>query len=407
MDISYEQLVESRDAQTQKVARTPLGNVYKKQIDKKFANVLILNTKLLDNPLFSRDLGYEAQAAANLGIEGKLAFSAISQNGQVKGLRLKTSAFTSFENLLTETPAVVAQNNFVDRTVSQILDLAEQLHSQDIYHVCFAPSNVMAMKGDNSVAVITNGSYYANIQDRQMMYGDFSDFVAPEVLEGGDIDQRSDIYSIGKFINYLFSQASIPLKYKTVIEKATAADPEKRYQNIDQMRSAIKTKGVLFKILFGLAAAIILALIGWTVYTDLVPKETEVEFVQRAPKSATDEPIEQGYDPLNDMGIVTGDSVTLTPEEQKARMEEQKMKEEEFRRAYSAKAAQIINKWYSNENMDESQQDYISHSQKSLDELSQLQIDLGGKSNLNDARSQKIAAEIIDELTKQKMNENK
>jgi len=292
--------------------------------------------------------------------------------------------------------------------LEQLLDAAETLHKQEIYHICYAPSNVMANRGNHEVRLLTHGSFYTNIKNRQLVFGEFEDFVAPEVFGEGEPDARSDIYSIGKFIEYLFSSSSVPMEYKNVIAKATSEDPSKRYQSAIDMKKDLQKKGQLFKglwIFLGLALA---ALIIFGVYMELNPEPEEVEFVKPAPKKATDQLIEDGFDPEDDLGITAEEDSTanMTEEERAKLAEEEKKNEENFRRRYAAKAAHILNKVYNKENMDSRDaKTFMEKNGDSFDELSRLQTELGRENNLTNSKSQRIAAEVLEGLTQQKTSE--
>ena len=238
------------------------------------------------------------------------------------------------------------------------------------------------------------------------MFGEFSAYIAPEVLEGGEIDERTDIYSIGKFIECLFAVSSMPYQYKNVVARATQVDPQKRYQSVADMRRDISIKNKLYKSLFTFAGAAIVALIGIGIFWDLTPTTTPVEFVKPAPRQATDDLLDDGFDPRTELGVISADSsIQLTPAQQKKQAEYQKKNEEIFRKQYAAAAARIINKVYNKQNMSNNEKRFIAGSQATLDQLSKLQTDLGGKANLTDAKSQKIAAEVINNITEQKMDQ--
>ena len=54
-----------------------------------------------------------------------------------------------------------------------------------------------------------------------MLYGPYGvDYVAPEVLEEGVVDARSEVYSLGMFLNYLHAESEVPLEYRAVIQES-------------------------------------------------------------------------------------------------------------------------------------------------------------------------------------------
>jgi serine/threonine protein kinase len=230
--------------------------------------------------------------------------------------------------------------------------------------------------------------------------------VAPEVLNGGEIDERTDIYSIGKFIESLFVVSSMPYQYKKIVARATQSDPLKRYQTVADLRRDLSVRSKLYKSLITLAAAAVVALIALGIFWDLTPTTTPVEFVKPVPRQATDDLIDDGFDPRTELGVVSADSAgQLSPAEQKKQAEYQKKNEEIFRKQYAVAAAKIINKVYNKEYMGANEKKFIAGSQSTLDELSKLQTDLGNKAHLTNTKSQKIAADVIEGITEQKMDQ--
>ncbi len=404
--MNYEELMLARDAKTLNLGKLPIGNVYKQLIDRKYTNIVKIKPSLVNNCVFGGDVDYECKVNQTIKDRHQLHFTPISKDDNIIALKVEMGSFQTVESLLSNNPAVVASHHFIPDTISDLLDFTDVLHQKKIYHVCYAPSTVFARNGSNGLLFLSHGSFYSNIKDRNQMFGEFSAYIAPEVLEGGEIDERTDIYSIGKFIECLFAVSSMPYQYKNVVARATQVDPQKRYQSVADMRRDISIKNKLYKSLFTFAGAAIVALIGIGIFWDLTPTTTPVEFVKPAPRQATDDLLDDGFDPRTELGVISADSsIQLTPAQQKKQAEYQKKNEEIFRKQYAAAAARIINKVYNKQNMSNNEKRFIAGSQATLDQLSKLQTDLGGKANLTDAKSQKIAAEVINDITEQKMDQ--
>ena len=404
--MNYEELMLARDAKTLNLGKLPIGNVYKQLIDRKYTNIVKIKPSLVNNCVFGGDVDYECKVNQTIKDRHQLHFTPISKDDNIIALKVEMGSFQTVESLLSNNPAVVASHHFSPDTISDLLDFTDVLHQKKIYHVCYAPSTVFARNGSNGLLFLSHGSFYSNIKDRNQMFGEFSAYIAPEVLEGGEIDERTDIYSIGKFIECLFAVSSMPYQYKNVVARATQVDPQKRYQSVADMRRDISIKNKLYKSLFTFAGAAIVALIGIGIFWDLTPTTTPVEFVKPAPRQATDDLLDDGFDPRTELGVISADSsIQLTPAQQKKQAEYQKKNEEIFRKQYAAAAARIINKVYNKQNMSNNEKRFIAGSQATLDQLSKLQTDLGGKANLTDAKSQKIAAEVINDITEQKMDQ--
>ena len=226
--MNYEEIVETRNGNLQHQEKVLYGMFYKKLVDKKYQNVIDIRQDLMDSILFAEGLRRECEANKELTDPRQLHFVANEDSSGIYGLRLEQGNYQTFSQLLEENPAVVASKDFVDVTVRDLLESAAWLHGQGIFHVCYAPSNVFARKGDGAVRLALHGSFYQAMNSSRLLYEGYEDFVAPEVLEGEQPDVRSDIYSIGKFIEVLFAQSSMPAEYRLVVKKATHKNPEKR-----------------------------------------------------------------------------------------------------------------------------------------------------------------------------------
>ena len=217
----------------------------------------------------------------------------------------------------------------------------------------------------------------------------------------GRKNERCDIYSLGKLMDYLFEQGQMPYEYKRVARKAQSAMPEDRYQTIAAMRKALAFKRSLYQSLIALAAAVVLALVVVGLYFELMPETTEVEFVKPAPRLATDELIEDGFDPA-ELGVITGDTMVMT-EQQKQQQKEYAAKAEQiFRKRFTAEADRLLSTIYDNEHMNASEKKFMSEMSTINEQLIKLQVDLGNEAGLSDARSQLLATQIVESLTEQK-----
>ncbi|WP_036877735.1 protein kinase domain-containing protein [Xylanibacter oryzae] len=406
--MNYEELIEARDAKTQNLGNMPIGNIYKRHISNKYINILKIKDNLINNFFFSGDINFEYQVNQTIKNKHQLHFSPIFQGEDIVALKIEMCNFQSFESLLSKNPAVVGSKHFISDTINDILNFTELLHKKNIYHVCYAPSTVLSRNGNNSVLFISHGSFYQNIKDRESLYGNYPNYIAPEVLNGDTIDERTDIYSIGKFIESLFIVSPIPFHYKRIVSRATKTDPEDRYQSINDMRHDLAVKKTLYKLILTCSIAAVLSIFGFTIWWNLTPKKTPIEFVSPAPRQATDDLIDDGFDPRTELGVITNDSVNqMSPAEQKKQAEYEKKNEEIFRKRYTLAAAKIINKIYNKKYMGNNEKKFVAGSQATLDDLSKLQTDLGAKAHLPDSKSQRIAAEVIEGLTEQKMYEMK
>jgi hypothetical protein len=227
--------------------------------------------------------------------------------------------------------------------------------------------------------------------------------VAPEVLNHGTIDERCDVYSIGKFMQSLCDQADLPLEYRAAIKKAVSEKPEDRFSTPEDMLKAIQKRRSMFKSALGVILGIVAALVCLGLYFDMTPESTPVEFVKPAPRQATDELIDDGFDP-SELGVAAdGDSLVVDEEAVKAAERDYQAKAEEiFRKKYEKEADRILSKIYNKDYMTTNEKKFLAESEATIDELMKAQSQLGSDAGLTPERAQVIASEIIERVSEQK-----
>lgn len=398
--MNYDEVLKNRDQRVKHIATTPIGSVYRQMIDGKYTNVLTVRKELLDNCMFTADVLQECEKASTLALKSQIPFAVMRKNSSVVALKLSGDKVISIEHLLLTNPAVVAESGFVDDVLANAFELLENLHENGIRQICMAPQSVLIRPDSRKLLFVTRGSYYLNITDRRLFYKDMEEYIAPEVLEGNDVDERSDVYALGKFMEHLYKSHNVPFEVKNVIAKATQAEPASRYQTIADMRSDLKVKRNLRRGLMTIAAVLVVGLVILGGMTSLFETPPEIEYVKPAPKRTTDDLVERGIDPLMELGLISNDTIgELTPEEQKEQEEYQRKNEEIFRRKYREAAIRLLGKIYDKDNMNQPQNNFIIANQQALEELAKLQVQYGSEAGLDDAKSQQIAGQLIEEIS--------
>lgn len=135
--------------------------------------------------------------------------------------------------------------------VIQLCSGIKVLHDKGIIHRDIKPSNALLQGKLLKVSDLGLGKFIVRdsatltpTNDKTM--GTY-DYISPEIYnngEGRNADKRSDIYSIGKLIYYVFSEGESPLhvnaaKVKTdifpIINKCTKISPDDRYQDVSEI----------------------------------------------------------------------------------------------------------------------------------------------------------------------------
>ena len=409
--MNYEEMLHAQDGTAQHREQLPLGTFYRKLIDRKYRHVVELKPSLTDSLGFCDALRRDQQASMEVNNAHQLHYELHEDSGGIYELELQPGSYQTLAQLLDEEPAIVAAKGFVEDTVRTLIDLTEELHKKGIYQLCYAPQTVFIRKSDRQPMLLCHGSSFLSLKDQAAFYEGYEQFVAPEVLAGEPADERSDVYALARLIEALFDRSSIPYEYKSVLKKATAADPARRFTSVGAIGKAVTGKrGMLRTLYLGLAA---LAVVGLLVFLffDLTPEATTVEFVddnglvqKKDPFSEDFEttPLESEEEEYMDPEIAMYlDSIgmdEMTDEEFHALADSVKMYtqvEDIFRRKFEQRATSKLKGLYSSQNLGSSESNFISRSQAVVDELMNYANQLGSESGLTADQASTLASQII------------
>ena len=242
-DMNYEELIASRRDGKLNKTRLPIGDYYRQQIDGKYRSVVDIAPELNSNIKFSEALKAECEQNASLTNQHILHFRPQTEGRDIVRLEMAQGQYQPLQQVLNDTPAIVAEPNFIEEFTRQLLEAANYLHEQGVYGVCYSPQTVFLRKGDNAPLLVHVGSHYLTMSDpSQLYYGGMEQFVAPEVMNKGTIDNRCDIYSIGKLLQKIFDQSDMPLELRNVVKKAVSEAPEDRFNTPLEMLNSITRK---------------------------------------------------------------------------------------------------------------------------------------------------------------------
>ena len=414
--MNFEEMLEQREVKKTSKIRMPYGYFYKRLIDGKYSNFVQFHDELTEDLFFGHCVKAESDAVASIDHKTQLHFSTNGEDDGVFAIAVEVGNYQTLEQLLNDNPSIVARNEFMSATLKNLFDFTSLLNSRGIYHVCYAPSNILMRKNDNAVRLLCHGSFYKKV-DVDLLYEGVEDYIAPEVFDRGEIDARTDVYSLGKLISYLYNSAGMPLELKPIVAKAIDADPDKRYASVEDFEAAIKRAQNLKRtgILGAAALAIALAIVGLFFYT--LPSPDDMEYVKPIDEPVPDEMIEEDMDALLGIGADT-DSATIAQivkQQQhvkdslgisEGKMREYNSKAEEiFRKQFTKAAEQIISKVYNKDQMNGSEKDFTIKAQKMTDELVSKKDEIMKSTAISSDRAGAIADKIIEQLTEKKKAE--
>ena len=416
--MNYEELVETRDVRKSNKVKMPFGYFHKRQIDGKYSNFVEFIDELSDNILFAECLKKDCEVAAQVGDKHQLHFTPNNEEGSdgIYAIAVEPGNFLTMGQLLNEVPSVVAQKDFLENTIKDLLQLTIALNEKGVQQVCFAPSNVFVRRNDNSVRLLLHGSSFQRLNVYDTLFEGIEEYIAPEVLRGEVPTDRSDVYGLAKFIDYLNASSGMPFYLKSIIRKATSEDPEARYATVADFKKALSQRKAAFKSTLTSLAAIAIALILVGLFFTLTPDTEMVEFVKPVEEPISEELLDEGFDPSTELGAAA-DSATIAAAirdyqmKDSDKIDEKKIREFEakgeaiFRKQFSKEAERVLSGVYNDRNMSGGQKSFEEASSRAMQELVEKQIELGEHSALPSEKSQRIASEIIEQITERKKAE--
>ena len=169
---------------------------------------------------------------------------------------------------------------------SVLIDLCDGLnymHQRMIVHCDLKPENIMVTANDCRAKIIDIGLPETEYKtDRELLIKE-NEFIAPELIKGEECDPRSDVYSLGKIIEFI-GERNLLSQFSSVATHCTQFSREQRFDNIMEVKSVL-TKGFsAFKIIL---LFLLLVALGVAAYI-YIPKIIEKNKAEKAERMAVD-----------------------------------------------------------------------------------------------------------------------
>lgn len=158
------------------------------------------------------------------------------------------------------------------RVFKQLLHAVHYLHCCGVVHNDIKPENILITHAGNDVKLIDFGLADDDAHFLARTLGCTPEYASPELLaKNGDIDVRSDIYSLGVVMKELFG------KYCSRISaRCTNADKEKRYSNAEALLDAFKHRNRPWMIALAVILAIPLILLQFGYVNSFIKEDRAI-----------------------------------------------------------------------------------------------------------------------------------
>lgn len=264
----------SRPEDLQRISVSEFGysELWRCRIEGKFHVLKALKRELRGQPMYESllrkefELGYELEHPAICSI---IDFRQVPELGNcivmqwIDGVTLK-SLIPTLDKSLSR------------KIVLEICGALEYLHSRQTIHRDLKPENILITHNGHNVKMIDFGLSDSDDYAVLKFPAGTAHYAAPELQNGGKVDCRSDIYSLGIIMS------EMPGIDARVIRKCTARNPERRYRNMAEVTKAL-TRNRRPWVVGIVCAAAVAAVIGAAALTEKRPsfKERTFENVTR------------------------------------------------------------------------------------------------------------------------------
>lgn len=138
---------------------------------------------------------------------------------------------------------IISQNTFLDITL-QLCDIFHFLHyhkPSPILYLDLKPEHIIVCQMTVKLVDFNVSTFISNLGNVYHLFGN-TDFSAPELQSGSMPIFQSDIYSIGKIMQFLSVHMDQPLSpnFQKIIHKAIDSDPMHRFETVDALADAVK-----------------------------------------------------------------------------------------------------------------------------------------------------------------------
>ncbi|MCF0187196.1 MAG: protein kinase family protein, partial [Bacteroidaceae bacterium] len=192
---------------------------------------------------FAKSWKAEQDTWSNLSHPNLLKITEMQADGSAV---MDRTSLVSLEEYMADNPAFVTQVGELERIINELMDALHYLHQQGLNVIDLSPRNILLTRSNRTVKLFAACSPY--LKCRSQLWPEPSDFLAPELREENvTITARADIYALGKVIEFIYANGSMPFRYKSVAKRCHDIDPMHRYVDIPSIQTVVGRREKLKK----------------------------------------------------------------------------------------------------------------------------------------------------------------
>lgn len=215
-------------------------DAYKVRVDGRQMFLKSLRSEYLHDPRYRAIFSKEFQLGYHLSHPHLVSYIDYRDDAERPYILMDYIEGQTLSDILVSRPDYFASANTLERFLSQLLDVLQYLHTQRIVHLDIKPDNLMIAKVSGDLYLLDLGFCYADAFGGDL--GRNSYFAAPEQIDNpAEIDARTDLYAVGKLLEYIAQRTHYPLPrhLQRIVARCLQPDMSRRYASAAEARKAL------------------------------------------------------------------------------------------------------------------------------------------------------------------------
>lgn len=214
---------------------------YKGRINGKLYFIKRLRPEYLNNSQYRKAFEKEFEVGKLINSPHVTKYVSIHEDAEGCYILMEYINGLTLEEKLATEPEYFQTHKHVSKLVEQLSAALLVLHQNNIIHLDIKPENILITKTSNDVVLVDLGCCISNCYDDTAGYT--PSFAAPETLAKDikNIDARSDIYSIGRLLDYIEQKSGTYLSStcNRIKHKCLQEEKSKRYSSTNEILQSL------------------------------------------------------------------------------------------------------------------------------------------------------------------------
>ena len=225
----------SEQIRLEKEGRTQV--YYKVCIDGRYYFMKALRPEYLHKEFYREMMRKEYELGSQLNSDYVVHYTRLAESPDECYLLMEYINGKNLAEFLKDNPLYFRREAHLNRFLRQLCLALQEMHQHQALHLDLKPSNILLTATNSDVRLIDLGCSY--IDSRALTIGHTDRYAAPEQLgDGSDVDARTDIYAIGRVLQFI-GEDHLPRRYRKIVHRCLQEDKEKRFQTVEEVLAEI------------------------------------------------------------------------------------------------------------------------------------------------------------------------